>query len=171
VQGIVEKGGGHITCESELGKGAKFTIFFPAVESIQTPGQEVGPSSQLPGPDTILVVEDVSSVAELTKRVLTKAGYSVIIAGNGQEALEIFETKKREISLVILDLLMPEMSGKDCLMEMVKIDPSVRVLIASGFAPEDELHEKISPLVKGFLHKPFAIAELLAAVVSALGSN
>ena len=171
VQGIVEKGGGHITCESELGKGSKFTIYFPAFESTQTPDQEVGSSSQSAVADTILVIEDVSSIAELTNRVLTKAGYSVIIAGNGQEALEIFETRKGEISLVILDLLMPEMSGKDCLMEMVRIDPSVRVLIASGFAPEDELHEKISPLVKGFLHKPFAIAELLAAVVSALGRN
>ena len=60
---------------------------------------------------------------------------------------------------------MPEMSGKDCLMEIVKIDPSVRVLIASGFSPEDELHEKISPLVKGFLYKPFAIAELLVVVL------
>jgi DNA-binding NtrC family response regulator len=167
----VEKGGGHITCESELGKGSKFTIYFPAFESTQTPDQEVGLSSQSAVADTILVIEDVSSIAELTNRVLTKAGYSVIIAGNGQEALEIYETRKGEISLVILDLLMPEMSGKDCLMEMVRIDPSVRVLIASGFAPEDELHEKISPLVKGFLHKPFAIAELLAAVVSALGRN
>ena len=56
---------------------------------------------------------------------------------------------------------MPEMSGRDCLMELVKIDPLVKVLIASGFAPEDELHREISPLVKGFLHKPFGAIQLL----------
>ena len=83
------------------------------------------------------------------------------MATNGQEALDIYQTRKKEISLVILDLLMPEMSGRDCLMELLKIDPSVKVLLASGYAPEDELHKEISPLVKGFLHKPFAITQLL----------
>ncbi|MEI6134934.1 MAG: response regulator [Desulfomonile sp.] len=62
-----------------------------------------------------------------------------------------------EISLVVLDLLMPEMSGRDCLMELLNIDPSVKVLIASGYSPSDEFHTEISPLVKGFVHKPFAI--------------
>ncbi|MCX5873295.1 MAG: response regulator [Deltaproteobacteria bacterium] len=72
---------------------------------------------------------------------------------------------------MILDLLMPEMSGRDCLLELLKIDPSVKVLIASGYAPEDELHREISPLVRGFLHKPFAIAELLNEARSVLGKD
>ncbi len=83
------------------------------------------------------------------------------MATNGQEALDIYKTRKGEISLVILDLLMPEMSGKDCLMELLKIDPSVKVLIASGYSPSDELHQEISPLVKGFVQKPFGLAQLL----------
>ena len=61
---------------------------------------------------------------------------------------------------------MPEMSGKDCLMELVKIDPSVKVLIASGFSPSDELHKEIDPLVKGFMQKPFGMTQLLDAVRS-----
>ncbi|MCX5873924.1 MAG: response regulator [Deltaproteobacteria bacterium] len=119
------------------------------------------------GTETILV-EDTLPVAELEEKVLTNAGYTVIVAANGKEALDIYQTRKEEISLVILDLLMPEMSGRDCLMELVKIDPSVKVLIASGYSPEDELHLEISPLVKGFLHKPFAIAELLTSVRSVM---
>ena len=73
-----------------------------------------------------------------------------------------------DISLVLLDLIMPEMSGKDCLMELVNIDPSVKVLIASGFSPSDEMHKEISPLVKGFVHKPFGMTQLLDAVASVL---
>ena len=107
----------------------------------------------------------------MEERFLTDSGYTVIVASNGREALEIYQSRKEEISLVVLDLLMPEMSGRDCLMELVKIDPLVKVLIASGYAPEDELYREISPLVKGFLHKPFAISTLPADVRSVLDSD
>ncbi|MGC8602064.1 MAG: response regulator [Desulfomonilaceae bacterium] len=116
----------------------------------------------------MLVVEDVHPLAELARRILTDAGYTVIIANDGQEALDIYQTRKEEISLVILDLLMPEMSGRDCLMELVKIDPSVKALIASGYDPSEELHSEIDPLVKGFLRKPFGVIQLLEAVESVL---
>jgi DNA-binding NarL/FixJ family response regulator len=66
---------------------------------------------------------------------------------------------------------MPEMSGRDCLMELLKIDPSVKVLIVSGYAPEDELHKEISPLVKGFLHKPFNMVELIKEARLTLGRD
>ena len=100
-------------------------------------------------------------LSKLARRMLEKAGYSVITANNGREALQIFNARTSDISLVLLDLIMPEMSGKDCLMELVNIDPSVKVLIASGFSPSDEMHKEISPLVKGFVHKPFGMTQLL----------
>jgi PAS domain S-box-containing protein len=168
VKGIVQQQGGHVTCESEPGKGTEFKVYFPAIEAPLAPTEEVDPTVQSRGSETILVVEDSIPVAELEERFLASAGYNVIVATNGQAALDIYHTRRQEISLVVLDLLMPEMSGRDCLMELVKIDPSVKVLIASGYAPEDELHKEIRPLVKGFLHKPFAIAELLTGVGSAL---
>jgi DNA-binding NtrC family response regulator len=116
------------------------------------------------------LVEDEPGVADCGRRILTSAGYSVITATNGRNALAIYRDRKDEISLVILDLIMPEMSGRDCLMELLKIDPSVKVLIATGYTPEDELHREICPLVKGFLQKPFAIAELLNQARSVLDS-
>jgi PAS domain S-box-containing protein len=161
VKGIVQQQGGHVTCESEPGKGTEFKVYFPAIEAPLAPTEEVDPTVQSGGSETIMVVEDSIPVAELEERFLKGAGYNVIVATNGREALDIYRSKKEEISLVILDLLMPEMSGRDCLMELLKIDPSVKVLIASGYAPEDELHREIRPLVKGFLHKPFAMAELV----------
>jgi PAS domain S-box-containing protein len=171
VKGIVQQQGGHVTCESEPGKGTTVKVYFPAVEapliSVKTAVQTVLSE----GTETILVVEDNMPVAELERRFLANAGYEVIVATNGQEALDIYQTRKEEISLVILDLLMPEMSGRDCLMELLKIDPSVKVLIASGYAPEDELLRDITPLVKGFLHKPFAISTLPADVRSVLDSD
>ncbi len=171
VKGIVQQHHGHVICESEPGKGTEFKVYFPAIESEPTTKKNASPSAQSTGAETILVVDDTLPVAELAHRILTNAGYSVITANNGREALDIYETKRDEISLVILDLLMPEMSGRDCLMELLKIDPSVKALIASGYAPEDELHREIGPLVKGFLHKPFAIAELLNEARSVLGGD
>ena len=171
VKGIVQQQGGHVTCESEPGKGTTVKVYFPAIEAPLITAKTVLQTVQSEGTETILVVEDNIPVAELERKVLANAGYEVIVVTNGKEALDIYQARKEEISLVILDLLMPEMSGRDCLMELLKIDPSVKVLIASGYAPEDELHKEISPLVKGFLHKPFAITALPAEVRSVLDSD
>jgi len=171
VQGIVEQHGGHATCESKLGKGTKFRIYFPAIEVSQTAVKKTVQSFRSRGTETILVVEDVPSIAFFEREILTHAGYTVIIATNGREALDIYRTRREEISLVILDLVMPGMSGKDCLMELVRIDPLVKVLIASGYSQSDELQDKISPFVKGFVHKPFGITQLMTSVGSVLGDN
>ena len=169
VQGIVQQHGGHVICESEPGKGTEFKIYFPAIEETLITSKTVAPIVKREGTETILVVEDNIPVAELEQTNLEDAGYTVIVATNGQEALDIYQTRRDEISLVILDLMMPEMSGKDCLMELVKIDPAVKVLIASGFSPSDDLQKEINPLVKGFVHKPFGMTQLLDAVGSVLG--
>jgi PAS domain S-box-containing protein len=170
VQGIVRQHDAHITCESEPRKGTEFKVYFPAIASQRKTKQKAGLSPESGQSRTVLLVEDEPGVADCGRRILTSAGYSVITATNGRKALEIYRLRKDEISLVILDLIMPEMSGRDCLMELVKIDPSVKVLIASGYAPADELHKEISPLVKGFLHKPFAITQLLNEARSVMDS-
>jgi DNA-binding NtrC family response regulator len=168
IQGIAQQHGGHVTCKSEQGKGTEFKVYFPAIEEPLADMKSGTPTVQSGGTETILVVEDSIPVADLERRFLASAGYTVIVATNGKQAVDIYQSRKEEISLVVLDLLMPEMSGRDCLMELVKIDPSVKVIIASGYAPEDELHREIRPLVKGFLQKPFGVAELLNETRSAM---
>jgi two-component system, cell cycle sensor histidine kinase and response regulator CckA len=164
VQGIVQQQGGHITCESEPGKGTEFKVYFPAIEASICTSKTGNPPLQTAGAKTILLVEDNQPVAKLERKFLENDGYKVIVATNGQEALDIYQTGREQISMVILDLLMPEMSGRDCLMELVKINPSVKVLIASGYVPEDELRREISPFVKGFIHKPFDMTQFLEAI-------
>jgi len=171
VQGIVRQHGGHITCQSEPGKGTEFRIYFPAIDAPIISEKQPWSGALQSRAQTVLVVEDNIPVSEIEKKALRNAGYMVIVANNGQEALDCYRDRKGDISLVILDLLMPEMSGRDCLMELVKIDPSVRVLVASGFSPTDELRNEIGPLVKGFITKPFNLAELLNAVRSVLGGD
>lgn len=171
VKGIVQQLGGHITCESEPGEGTVFRVYFPVVEAPLVTSKVVGPTLQSDGTETILMVEDNIPVAEFERKVLANVGYSVIVANNGKDAIDIYLARNEEISLVILDLLMPVMSGRDCLKELLKINPSVRVLIASGYAPGDELRNEISPLVKGFLHKPFNMFQLVDEARSALNGE
>ncbi|MGC8660153.1 MAG: ATP-binding protein [Desulfomonilaceae bacterium] len=168
VRGIVQQFGGHITCKSNLGEGTEFRVYFPAVEDSQEIFETVVPVTPLEGKGTILIVEDILEVVEFEQMGLESAGYEVIVATNGKEALEIYRLRKDEISLVILDLIMPEMSGRECLMELIKIDPRVKVLIASGYSPADDLRKEISPLVRGFIHKPFSMTDLQDKVRFAL---
>jgi CheY-like chemotaxis protein len=168
VQGIVRQHGGHITCESDPGKGTEFKVYFPAIESQRNKAEMSSPSEET---RTVLLVESEPTVTDFGRRILTSAGYTVITATSGRTALEIYRTRNNDISLVILDLFITDMSGRDCLMELLKIDPKVKALIACGKAPEDQLHKEISLLVKGFIHKPFAIAELVNMARSVLDSE
>ena len=168
VMGIVQQYGGHITCDSEQGKGSEFTIYFPA---IQTVGQAVPVSDRSPRSgetQTILLVEDVPLIAEMEKSVLETEGFDVLVASNGKEALDIYRKHGKDISLVALDLVMPVMSGKECLMKLMKIDPLVKILVISGHSPNDELSRELIPHVKGFVSKPCVRNDLILAIRSAL---
>jgi DNA-binding response OmpR family regulator len=96
--------------------------------------------------------------------MLVEYGYRVITASNGREALEIYSAKRETISLVILDLFMPEMGGKECLRALLRMDPEVSVLVASGFTQNGEIGEALDLGAKSFIGKPFDIPELLEEI-------
>jgi two-component system cell cycle sensor histidine kinase/response regulator CckA len=123
------------------------------------------------GKKTILLVDDDDLVLRLGERILKRAGYDVLIAANGQEALQIYKKEQGNIALVILDLVMPQMDGKECLEQLLELDPAVRVMISSGASAEDELKEAVKPHVKGLVNKPYEISQLLQAVRAALEQN
>ncbi len=170
VRGIVQQQGGFISCSSKPGIGTEFHIYFNAIEApeLSAPARSFAPKS--PRNETILIVEDSAAIASMEKVFFENEGYTVMVAADGQQALDIFRTNKDSISLVIMDLIMPVMSGKECLMEMLKIDPSVKALIVSGYTPEDELGKEVMPYAKGFVRKPCRKEELLRVARQAIDS-
>jgi DNA-binding NtrC family response regulator len=123
------------------------------------------------GKKAILLVDDDDLVLHLGERILKRAGYDVLTAVNGQEGLQIYKREQGNIALVILDLVMPQMGGKECLEQLLEFDPAVRVMISTGASADDELKETVKPYVKGFVNKPYEISRLLQAVRVALEEN
>lgn len=118
-----------------------------------------------------MLVEDEYLVNDLTKQILERAGYRVLSALNGKEALSLFRKEMDRISLVILDLIMPEMGGRECLEELRKLDPSVKVLITSGHLVLETEREDIGSAAKGFVNKPYTMKQILTAVREVLDSD
>jgi two-component system, cell cycle sensor histidine kinase and response regulator CckA len=168
VYGIVRQHGGHIDCYSEVGKGTTFRLYFPALPSVEEPAAQDSGLMPAFGTETVLLVDDEAFVRELGARILTKQGYTVLQAGNGKEAVDLFKREGSRISLVILDLIMPEMGGKDCLKSILEIDPHVKALIASGYSADASTKECFDLGAKGFVAKPFRFKELLQQVRKAL---
>ncbi len=164
VHGIVKQHGGHVKCYSELGVGTTFKIYLPymaANEKIE----EVRPR-QMPrgGSETILLVDDEESIRKFGSTILKKAGYYVITASNGKEALEKYIAHSKKIALVILDFIMPEMGGKKCLEGLLGVNPYVKVVIASGYSGVGHTKDALEQGARGFLNKPYDIYQMLEVV-------
>ncbi len=164
VFGIVKGHGGHILCYSELGIGTIFKIDIPALEGEAE--SDVAETSEMPafGTETILVVDDEEDIRELARRYLTRAGYHILMAGDGKEALEVYRQNQSNISLVILDLIMPGMGGKECLGRLLQMNPDVKVLVASGFSADGPARDVIRAGAKGFIDKPFRTKQMLKTI-------
>lgn len=171
VQGIVHQHNGHITCESQPGERTTFRIFFPALDSRLVPVRKTVSSSANSDNQTVLLVEDTTLTSGMEERILKSAGYNLILAHGGKQALEIYEERFEEIDMVLLDLLLPDIPGKDCLMGMVRINPLVKVLVVSGFSVPDDLRKSIEPFMRGFLPKPVKAADLVQKVFSIINDE
>jgi DNA-binding NtrC family response regulator len=121
-------------------------------------------SSPAPAPErsTILIIDDEPAVRNVTRTLLERAGYRVLTAASGAEGLEVFSANPGAIGLVVLDLTMPRMSGKEVLTELTRIGGDVRVILASGYSHPDSL--PTGPNIAGFLHKPFRFDDLLSVI-------
>jgi signal transduction histidine kinase/ActR/RegA family two-component response regulator len=156
VYGIVKQSGGYIFAESELGEGATFKILLPRVEE-PAEGTLPGAASaaSLGGSETILVVEDQDEVRALTRRVLESRGYTVLHAPNGRAALEAARTHAGPIHLLVTDVIMPEMSGRDVATLLVQARPQLKVLYISGYTNDSiARHGVLEPGIV-LLQKPF----------------
>jgi len=161
--GIIEQHGGSITCESEPGKGTTFKMRFPVADERES--NPISEKQQTPsGSETILIVDDEEYVRDLATRILTRAGYRVITAEDGRKAVDVYNKEMSRISLVILDLIMPRVGGKQCLEELLKIHPGLKVLIASGYSDAKSRDDLLQAGAKGFVGKPFQMSQLLKTI-------
>jgi CheY-like chemotaxis protein len=168
---IVKQHRGWIVCDSKQAGGTTFDIFLPrcevsdAVRPVATARPEADTKRE-----TILLVDDESMIRQLASTILSKAGYEVLHAENGEKAVEVFRAHQDRIALVILDAVMPRLSGRETLRELVKIAPNVSVLFSSGFSTE-QLALNEFPQVRGFLSKPYRAEQLIQKVEELLGQS
>ncbi len=173
VRNTVRNHNGSIFIESAPHVGTSVKVYLPAFES-KAPRQVTTyefETTVQSGSGTILLVDDEEIIRITGQRLLEKLGYSVIIAENGQVALDIFKQWNREIDLVILDMAMPVLDGAECLPRLKRINPRVRVLISSGFANKKTTEKLFGNQEIDFLAKPFEIGHLSEAVARAIRSG
>jgi two-component system, cell cycle sensor histidine kinase and response regulator CckA len=169
VSGVVRGHKGAIKVTSAPGKGSCFTVMFPAAEGAaatpQTPDHLAAPD----GTGTILVVDDEEVVRQMAKHALTRHGFDVLLANDGIEAIDILKRHPGDISVVVLDLSMPGMSGEEALPRLRNIRPGVKVIVSSGYSEMETMALFNGQRVSGFLQKPYTSGKLAAKVRSALG--
>lgn len=172
VYGIVDQSGGHIQVESELARGTSFRIYLPRVaEAVEPPrpGKVLG--GALRGSETILVVEDDDGVRKLTREFLKIHGYTVLEARNGAEAIQIPGRHAGPVDLLLTDVLMPGMNGREVAQQFVSLRPETKVLFMSGYTEDAITHLGILEPGVAFIEKPFSPDELANKVRSILGSK
>ena len=155
VYGIVKQHQGRIICYSELGHGTTFKIYLPAIQTKKELETTTLEKAIAGGAETVLLVDDDADIRDLVATFLIEFGYSVITAVNGKEAVEIYQREGASISVIILDLIMPVMDGRQSLAQILRIDPKARVVIASGYSEGGTANGVMESGAKGFVQKPY----------------
>ncbi|MDP3028538.1 MAG: response regulator [Deltaproteobacteria bacterium] len=152
--GIIKNHGGIINVYSEKGHGTTFTIYLPASEK-EVVGEKEMSVKMVKGTETILFVDDEEMIRNVGRELLKEFGYKVLIARDGEEAVNIYKANKDGIDLVILDMIMPGIGGGETYDRLKKIDPGIRVLLSSGYSINGEASKILERGCSGFIQKPF----------------
>ena len=158
--GIVRDCGGWMECVSAPGLGSRFSVFLPVAPTEEPLAEEAMPVPKTQGSETVLIVDDEPAIRKIAQQMLKLRGYSVLVAGDGQEALEVFRRHRDDIDLILLDQSMPHLSGQDVLREIRAETSATRVIIFTGFPASLEDFEGAT----GVLQKPFTLEKLVSSV-------
>jgi PAS domain S-box-containing protein len=169
VYGIVKQSGGYIWVYSEPGQGATFKVYLPRVEPAGEPvAAPQPPARALGGTETILLAEDEAAVRTLARRILEKHGYKLLLAATGRDGVQVAEQHAAPIDLLVTDVVMPEMGGRELAQRLTALQPGLKVLYLSGYTDDAIVHHGVLDAGVAFLQKPFKPDDLVRKIRAVL---
>jgi two-component system cell cycle sensor histidine kinase/response regulator CckA len=165
VYGIVSQSGGHLWVYSEVGRGTTFKIYLPRVDGVTEGDEACDTPAELPqGRETVLLTEDEEQVRQMIRMILEMSGYRVLEAASGEEALAIYKQHEGQIDLVMTDVVMPQMSGRELAQSLEVLHPGIKVLYMSGYTDDAIVRHGLLDQEIAFLQKPFTPDVLMRKV-------
>lgn len=177
VFGIIKKHQGIITVESQLGVGTTFSVYLPAVRSDDQPQASLNNQADLgrgvleKGTGTVLVVDDEEYILKADQAMLVNLGYDVLLAKGGREAIAVFDQNRDRIALLILDLIMPDLSGEAVFDHVKSVRPDVRVILSSGYSLDGQAESILDKGCNGFIQKPYTLNQLSQKIKDVLADG
>jgi two-component system cell cycle sensor histidine kinase/response regulator CckA len=172
VYGIVKQSGGYVWAHSEPRQGSTFSVYLPTVgEKTEPRAHQSKGRETMRGSETILLVEDAALLRAMTRQLLEERGYTVLEAGDGNEALEIAGGYKATIALLLTDAVLPKISGPSLAETLLQLRPNIKVLYVSGYASVGIIDSDVLKPGTALLRKPFAVEELAKKVRQVLDAR
>jgi DNA-binding NtrC family response regulator len=168
VYGIVKNHGGFLEMRSEAGKGSEFQLRFPAISTAEILPPAVANGKPVKGCGHILIIDDEAVVRRMAGDMMRYLGYEVTCIGDSREAVEFYREHYASIDLVMIDMIMPGLGGRECFQAMKEINPAIRAVLSTGYGQDSAVQKIIDEGVQGFIQKPYEVDDLSQMIARVL---